>query len=220
MNETPRSLSVKDLLNRAFDQMTSKVPDDETETAEPYDCEGMDIIASADCLNPLLMIVGQDYQQWVLRHAYFYASKQGKKTAFVCFNATPLHYLVGLLVLSSGIPEEDLRAFKVSPHFFETFNEACSELHTANLCFYEMKDFVDFPRFVEDRIEDGVEVLVIDAMNAITISGKPANQIRRQYISFVLQSIAHDEAMTIVAGCKDDDRFPGFFSDSTFHCDP
>jgi hypothetical protein len=219
MSDSVLSVSVRELLDQALNYMKSK-PSHQVKTEKPFDADGMEVITSVDCPYPMLMVVGKKYQPWVLKHAHYCAVKRSRQVAFVCFDDKPLYYLIGLLALSAGISHRSLYSFQVPPRLFGTLNDAFGELYDTNLVFHERMDFEDFPRFARSLKETGVEVIIIDALHSITIGEKPVTRMRRLYISSALQEVAHAYQMTIVAGCKYDDRFPSYFGDSVLHCDP
>src|SRR5208337_330020 len=191
MSDSVLCVSVQELLDRALDYMKSRSPH-QMKTEKPFDADGMEVITSADCPHPRL----------ILKHAHYYAVKRRLRVAFVCFDDKPLYYLIGLLALSTGISHKSLYSYRVEARLFETLNNAFGDLYATNLVFHEGMDFEDFPRLAGFLKNEGVEVIIIDALHSITIGGKRATRMRRLYISSVLQEVAHTHQMTIVAGCQ------------------
>ncbi|HUI72197.1 MAG TPA: hypothetical protein VL354_16880 [Spirochaetia bacterium] len=91
---------------------------------EPFDDEYVAALTDVDVPHPLLLINGADYRKWVGKYGLYFAPL--KETGFVCVESKPLPFMLSLISLASGIPEEDLLTLSVCRQHFEAL---CADLN-------------------------------------------------------------------------------------------
>jgi hypothetical protein len=134
----------------------------------PWDCALMEFMTSAYRSNPSMLIVGEDYLDQVLRHAYYFTAKLGMKCAYLCLESDPVRNVRSMLSLATGISHKVLASDKVPRCYFPDLNDGAQELYHCDCQFYDAP--LDIGRFVslaKHLKTEHTEVIVIDALHQI-----------------------------------------------------
>jgi len=184
----------------------------------------MEFVTAADRPNPSMLIVGEDYPNQVLRHAYYFTAKLGKRCAYICLESEPLLNVRSMLSLATGIPEKVLSGGRIPPRYFPELNDGARELYHSDCRFYDVP--IDLGRLISLakhlKTKEHTEVIVIDALHHIEFEpGKLSNPSQHRFISEVLCSVAHAGELTIVGGYnRPHVPFPDMAADSVSYCEP